>query len=56
LTGMRFLSLHGYTDAQLARLQRMLSSPAISSALSCGSAATGPAPWWPPSGRKRKEE
>ena len=24
LTGMRFLSLHGYTDAQLARLQRML--------------------------------
>ena len=22
LTGMRFLSLHGYTDAQLARLQR----------------------------------
>jgi hypothetical protein len=24
LTGMRFLSLHGYSDAQLARLQRML--------------------------------
>jgi hypothetical protein len=24
LTGMRYLSLHGYTDAQLARLQRML--------------------------------
>jgi hypothetical protein len=24
LAGMRFLSLHGYTDAQLARLQRML--------------------------------
>jgi hypothetical protein len=24
LTGMRFLSLHGYTDAQLAKLQRML--------------------------------
>jgi hypothetical protein len=24
LTGMRFLSLHGYTDAQLVRLQRML--------------------------------
>jgi hypothetical protein len=24
LMGMRFLSLHGYTDAQLARLQRML--------------------------------
>src|SRR5580700_8025591 len=24
LTGMRFLSLHGYTDAQLARLRRML--------------------------------
>ena len=24
LTGMRFLSLHGYTDAQLATLQRML--------------------------------
>ena len=24
LTGMRFLSLHGYTDTQLARLQRML--------------------------------
>lgn len=24
LTGMRFLSLHGYADAQLARLQRML--------------------------------
>jgi hypothetical protein len=24
LTGMRFLSLHGYTDAQLIRLQRML--------------------------------
>jgi hypothetical protein len=24
LTGMRFLSLHGYTDPQLARLQRML--------------------------------
>jgi hypothetical protein len=24
LTGIRFLSLHGYTDAQLARLQRML--------------------------------
>src|ERR1700741_1767877 len=24
LTGMRFLSLHGYTDAQLAGLQRML--------------------------------
>jgi hypothetical protein len=24
LSGMRFLSLHGYTDAQLARLQRML--------------------------------
>ncbi len=24
MTGMRFLSLHGYTDAQLAKLQRML--------------------------------
>jgi hypothetical protein len=24
LTGMRFLSLHGYTDAQLAKLRRML--------------------------------
>ena len=24
LTGIRFLSLHGYTDAQLARLRRML--------------------------------
>ena len=24
LTGMRFLSLHGYADAQLARLRRML--------------------------------
>jgi hypothetical protein len=24
LTGMRFLSLHGYTDTQLAKLQRML--------------------------------
>src|SRR5580700_10073107 len=24
LTGMRYLSLHGYTDAQLARLQRLL--------------------------------
>ena len=24
LTGMRFLSLHGFTDAQLAKLQRML--------------------------------
>ena len=24
LTGMRYLSLHGYTDAQLAKLQRML--------------------------------
>src|ERR1035438_3947282 len=30
LTGMRFLSLHGYTDAQLAKLQRMSGSAACS--------------------------